>query len=338
MIEIILNGEKEKITRKSLTIAELIELKKTPRAQYVSVEVNNKIIPREKFTETQIKNGDQIEFIYYMGGGSGLDFDEEEIERYSRHIILNEVGGAGQKKIKNAKVLIIGAGGLGAPALLYLAAAGVGTLGIVDADVVDLTNLQRQVIHFTPDLKKPKVESAAEKIRQINPHVKIKTYQELFLAKNAFDILDDYDVVLDGTDNFPAKFLINDACVMRKKPLSHGGILRFEGQTITIVPDEGPCYRCIFEEPPPPGLVPSCREAGILGAVAGVLGTIQATEILKLILGVGEPLIGKLLRWNALTQEFRKLNIQKNPACPLCGENPTITKLADYEPPTCKIG
>ncbi|MCD7937253.1 MAG: HesA/MoeB/ThiF family protein, partial [Tannerellaceae bacterium] len=227
-----------------------------------------------------------------------IDFTEEQIERYSRHILLQDVGVEGQEKILKAKVLIIGAGGLGAPIALYLAAAGVGTIGIVDGDVVDLSNLQCQVIHFTPDVGRPKVESAAEKIKQINPDVHVVTYPEFFVASNALDMIRDYDFVIDGTDNFPVKFLINDACVLAGKPFSHGGILRFEGQTLTYVPGSA-CYRCLFNAPPPPNAVPTCSQAGVLGAIAGMLGTIQAAEALKYITGVGELLTDRLLTFNA---------------------------------------
>jgi len=261
---------------------------------------------------------------------------EQQIERYSRHIILKQVGGKGQEKILNSKVLIIGAGGLGAPAALYLAAAGVGNLGIVDGDVVDLSNLQRQIIHFTPDIGKKKVDSAREKINQINPDVKVTTYNEKVYAKNILNIIKDYDFIIDGTDNFSAKFLINDACVIAKKPFSHGGILRFQGQTLTYTP-QSTCYRCIFDQPPPKGAVPTCSEAGILGAVAGMLGTIQAAEALKYILGVGELLTNKLLTFDALNMEYRTINLKRNRNCPICGENPTIKEVIDYEQPLCDL-
>ncbi len=265
-----------------------------------------------------------------------MNLNDEQIERYSRHIILQDVGGPGQEKILNAKVLIIGAGGLGSPAALYLAAAGVGTIGIIDGDVVDRSNLQRQVIHFTPDLNKPKVDSAKEKIAQINPDVTVNTMRALITADNALDIMKDYDFVIDGTDNFPAKFLINDACVMAKKPFSHGGILRFDGQTMTYVPGSA-CYRCIFHSPPPPNAVPSCSQAGILGAVAGMLGTIQAAEALKHSIGIGELLTNRLLIFNAKTMGFRTANIKPNPKCPVCSNNPTITSLIDYEQQVCDL-
>lgn len=265
-----------------------------------------------------------------------FDFTEEELNRYSRHILLKDVGVEGQEKIKNGKVLVIGAGGLGAPVALYLAAAGVGTIGIIDGDVVDISNLQRQVIHFTADIDKPKVESAKEKMLAINPNVKVVTYHDFLRAENALDIVKDYDFIVDGTDNFPVKFLINDACVMAGKPFSHGGILRFEGQTMTYVPGHA-CYRCLFKSPPPAGLVPTCSQAGVLGAIAGMLGTIQAAEALKYLTGVGELLTDKLLTFNAKTMDFRKIKSHKNSKCPICGENPTVTELIDYEQAACDL-
>lgn len=265
-----------------------------------------------------------------------MDFSEDQIQRYSRHIILQDVGVEGQEKINNGKVLIIGAGGLGAPVALYLAAAGVGTIGIIDGDVVDLSNLQRQVIHFTPDVNKAKVLSAKEKINQLNPDVKVITYQDFLTAANAMDIIKDYDFVVDGTDNFPVKFLINDACVKAGKPFSHGGILRFEGQTITVLPGTA-CYRCLFHTPPPTDAVPTCSQAGVLGAIAGMLGTIQAAEVLKYLTGVGELLTNRLLTFNAKTMEFRTIKVKHNKNCSVCGDHPTITELVDYEQATCEI-
>jgi len=265
-----------------------------------------------------------------------MDFTEEQIQRYSRHIILQEVGVEGQQKILEGKVLIVGAGGLGAPVALYLAAAGVGTIGIIDGDVVDLTNLQRQVIHFTADVNKAKVLSAKEKIAQINPDVNVITYRDLLTADNAFDIIKDYDFIVDGTDNFPTKFLINDACVLAGKPFSHGGILRFDGQTTTYVPGNS-CYRCIFRDPPPPNLVPTCSQAGVLGSVAGMLGTIQATEVLKFLTGKGTLLTNRLLIFNAYNMEFRTVNVKHNDDCPVCGKNPRITSLVTYEQVACEI-
>ncbi len=265
-----------------------------------------------------------------------MDFSEEQIQRYSRHILLQDVGVEGQLKISDGKVLIIGAGGLGAPVALYLAAAGVGTIGIIDGDVVDLSNLQRQVIHFTADVGKPKVFSAKEKIGQLNPDVQVITYHELLHAGNVLDIIRDYDFIVDGTDNFPVKFLINDACVKAGKPFSHGGILRFEGQTFTYVPGSA-CYRCLFQAPPPPDVVPTCSQAGVLGAIAGMLGTIQAAEVLKFLTGVGDLLTNRLLTFNAKKMEFRTINVRHNHRCPVCGDHPTITELVDYEQATCEL-
>jgi molybdopterin/thiamine biosynthesis adenylyltransferase len=265
-----------------------------------------------------------------------LDFTEDDLVRYSRHILLQDVGVEGQEKIHDGRVLIIGAGGLGAPVALYLAAAGVGTIGIVDGDVVDLSNLQRQVIHHTPDVGRSKVLSAKEKMLAINPGIQVRTYQEFLTAANALDIIADYDFIVDGTDNFPVKFLINDACVMAGKPFSHGGILRFEGQTMTHVPGSA-CYRCLFKEPPPANAVPTCSQAGVLGAIAGMLGTIQAAETLKYLTGVGELLTDKLLTFNAKTMDFRKINVHHTDACPICGTHPTVTKLVDYEQATCDL-
>ncbi|ABQ28089.1 HesA/MoeB/ThiF family protein [Geotalea uraniireducens] len=254
---------------------------------------------------------------------------EEQIARYSRHIILKEVGGKGQKKLFDGRVMIIGAGGLGSPIALYLAAAGVGTIGIADADVVDLSNLQRQVIHQTKDVGIAKVLSAKEKMQAINPELKVNTYQEWISAANIADIISEYDFVIDGTDNFAAKFLINDACVLAGKPYSHGGILQFDGQTITIEPGKSPCYRCLFPAPPPKDAIPTCSTAGVIGVLPGVIGTIQATEAIKYLLGKGELLTGRLLTYNALRMRFREVPVKKSAKCPICGENPTITELKD---------
>jgi molybdopterin-synthase adenylyltransferase len=265
-----------------------------------------------------------------------MSLNDEQIDRYSRHIILSDVGVEGQEKILNGRVLIIGAGGLGAPAALYLAAAGVGTIGLVDADNVELSNLQRQVIHFTPDVGKPKVLSAKEKIAAINPDVKVITYHTRAYSGNIMDIIRDYDFIIDGTDNFAAKFLINDACVLASKPFSHGGILRFEGQAMTYVPGEA-CYRCIFKAPPPKGAVPTCSQAGVLGAIAGMLGTIQAAEALKFLIGKGELLVNRLLIFNALDMRFRQANFKRSQDCPICGKNPSIRELIDEELPSCDL-
>ncbi len=261
-------------------------------------------------------------------------FTEEQIKRYARHIILPEVGGKGQEKLLNSKVLVIGAGGLGSPAILYLAAAGVGTIGIVDFDVVDFSNLQRQVIHNTERVGTPKVESAKKTVEMLNPDVKVIAYNTRISKENIMDIIKDYDVVLDGTDNFPTRFLINDACYFAGKPLVSAAMLRFEGQVSVFdyrMKENSPCYRCLFPEPPPPGLVPSCQEAGILGSIGGIMGCIQATEAIKLILGIGEPLVGKLLIMDALSMDFRKVKLRKDPNCPLCGEKPVIKELIEYE-------
>lgn len=265
-----------------------------------------------------------------------MAFTNEQLERYSRHIILKEVGAKGQKKLLNAKVLIIGAGGLGAPAAMYLAAAGVGTIGIADADEVDLSNLQRQIIHSTADIGKAKVQSAKETMQAINPDVTVNTYRTFVTSENIMELIADYDFIIDGTDNFPAKFLINDACVMAKKPFSHAGIIRFKGQLMTYVPGEGPCYRCVFKEPPPKDAVPTCKQAGVIGAMGGVIGSLQAMEALKYIIGKGELLTGWLFTYDALTMEFRKIRLPKHTAgCAVCGEHPTITELIDYEQAEC---
>jgi molybdopterin/thiamine biosynthesis adenylyltransferase len=256
-------------------------------------------------------------------------FTEEQIERYSRHIILKEVGGRGQKKLLDGKVLIIGAGALGSPAALYLAAAGVGTIGITDADVVEVSNLQRQVIHHTPDVGKPKVISAREKMEAINPDVRVIAYHSWVHADSIMGLIEGYDFVIDGTDNFASKYLINDACVMAGKPFSHAGILHFIGQTMTILPGESPCYRCIFPSPPPPGAIPTCSQAGVLGVLPGVIGAIQATEAIKYLLGVGKLLTGRLVVYDAEGMDFYTTPLSRQKRCPLCGENPIITELRD---------
>jgi len=263
-----------------------------------------------------------------------FQFTEEQIKRYARHIILPEVGGKGQEKLLKSKVLVIGAGGLGSPAIYYLAAAGVGTIGIVDFDVVDYSNLQRQILHNTERVGVPKVESARMTVEKLNSDVKVITYNTMINKSNIMDIIKDYDVVLDGTDNFPTRFLINDACYFLGKPLVSAAMLRFEGQ-ISVFDyrdkENSPCYRCLYPEPPPPGLVPSCQEAGILGSIGGIMGCIQATEAIKVLLGIGEPLVGKLLIMDALSMDFRKVKLRKDPHCPLCGKEPKIKELIEYE-------
>ena len=255
----------------------------------------------------------------------------EEILRYSRHLIMPEVGMGGQQKLKAAKVLCIGAGGLGSPLGLYLGAAGVGTLGMVDFDVVDYTNLQRQIIHSTADVGRPKLDSAAEKIKAMNPFVNIRKFETRLSSDNALELFKDFDIIIDGTDNFPTRYLVNDACVLTGKPNVYGSIFRFEGQVSVFATEEGPCYRCLYPEPPPPGLVPSCAEGGVLGILPGLVGVMQATEAIKLILGSGNPLIGRLLLVDALGMKFRELKLRKHADCPACGKHPTITKLIDYQ-------
>lgn len=255
----------------------------------------------------------------------------QEVARYSRHLIMPEVGMEGQLKLKAASVLCIGAGGLGSPVALYLAAAGVGRIGIVDFDVVDFSNLQRQIIHGTTDVGRPKLESARDSLAEINPEVQVELHNAALSSQNALDLLDGYDIIVDGTDNFPTRYLVNDACVILAKPNAYGSIFRFEGQVSVFATADGPCYRCMFPEPPPPGLVPSCAEGGVLGILPGVVGTLQATEAIKLILGVGESLIGRFLIFDALKMRFRELKVLRDPACPVCGDHPTVTELIDYE-------
>ncbi len=265
-----------------------------------------------------------------------MAFTNEQIERYSRHIILSEVGAKGQKKLFNARVLVIGAGGLGAPAAMYLTAAGIGTIGIADADEVELSNLQRQIIHTTKDVGKAKVLSAKETMEALNPDVRVNTYRIFVNSQNIRELIRDYDFIIDGTDNFPTKFLINDACVLEKKPFSHAGIIRFQGQLMTYVPDKGACYRCVFREVPPKDAVPTCKQAGVIGAVGGVIGSLQAMEAIKYILGTGELLTGSLLTYDALTMDFRKVKLPSNTChCAVCGSHPTITELINYEQTEC---
>jgi molybdopterin/thiamine biosynthesis adenylyltransferase/rhodanese-related sulfurtransferase len=267
-----------------------------------------------------------------VGSPNGaIELSNEEIARYSRHLIMPEVALDGQKQLKAAKVLTVGTGGLGSPLALYLAAAGVGTIGIVDFDVVDESNLQRQIIHGTSDVGRPKVESAYDRLEDINPNVEVRVHEEALTSENALEIFEDYDVIVDGTDNFPTRYLVNDACVLLGKPNVYGSIFRFEGQASVFYAEEGPCYRCLYPEPPPPGLVPSCAEGGVLGILPGAIGTIQATETVKLILGIGEPLIGRLLLYDALGMSFREMKLRKDPNCPVCGESPTVTGLIDYQ-------
>ena len=257
-------------------------------------------------------------------------FTPEQAKRYSRHIIMPQIGGSGQRKLLDAKVLLIGAGGLGSPTALYLAAAGVGTLGIVDFDEVDLTNLQRQILHRTQDIGRPKVESASDTIASINPDIRVVQHRIQLTSENAMEVLEPYDIVVDGSDNFATRYLVNDACVMLGKPCVHGSIFLFEGQAATFVPGKG-CYRCLYPTPPPPGMVPNCAEAGVLGVLPGIVGCIQAIETIKIILGLGETLTGRLLLFDALSMETRQVKVRRNSDCPVCGDSPTVTELIDYE-------
>lgn len=302
---------------------------------FVNVYVNDEDIRYLEKDATPVREGDTITIVPSIAGGSAAAADvealsKEEVERYSRHLIVPEVGMEGQLKLKQARVLLVGAGGLGAPLGMYLAAAGVGRIGMVDFDVVDLSNLQRQVIHGTSDVGRKKLDSAAEAMLDINPHVRIDRHETALTSENALDIIRDYDMVVDGTDNFPTRYLVNDACVLTGKPNVYGSIFRFEGQATVFAYPGGPCYRCLYPEPPPPGLVPSCAEGGVLGILPGTIGLIQATEAAKLILGIGERLVGRLLLYDALAMRFRELRLRRNPECPACGERPTITKLIDY--------
>lgn len=283
-----------------------------------------------KNQNSQIKNENGSAMATVIEAPNTAALSKDEILRYSRHLIMPEVGMDGQQKIKSARVLCIGAGGLGSPLALYLAAAGVGTLGLVDFDVVDFTNLQRQIIHRTEDVGRPKLQSAVEKINAINPFVNVKPFETLLNSQNALDIFAEFDIIADGTDNFPTRYLVNDACVLSGKPNVYASIFRFEGQASVFATEQGPCYRCLYPEPPPPGLVPSCAEGGVLGVLPGMLGIIQATEVIKLILGKGDSLIGRLLLVDALGMRFRELKLRKNPDCPACGTHRTVTELIDY--------
>ncbi|MCM8811564.1 MAG: molybdopterin-synthase adenylyltransferase MoeB [Candidatus Omnitrophica bacterium] len=300
---------------------------------FVNVFVNDEDIRHAQGLQTALKETDALTIVPSIAGGADepVNLSHDEIKRYSRHLIMPEVGVEGQKKLKAASMLLIGTGGLGSPLGLYLASAGVGRIGLVDFDVVDFTNLQRQVLYTTQDVGKPKLQAAKERLQAINPHIRIETHEVRLSSENAMEIIKNYDIVIDGTDNFPTRYLVNDACVLTGKPNVYGSIFRFEGQASVFDAKRGPCYRCLYPEPPPPGLVPSCAEGGVLGILPGIIGTIQATEGIKLILGNGEPLIGRLLLFNALKMRFRELKLKKNPDCPLCGPNPSIRKLIDYE-------
>jgi sulfur-carrier protein adenylyltransferase/sulfurtransferase len=304
---------------------------------FVNIYVNDEDIRHLDREQTALKAGDTISIVPSVAGGSGAavreaeDLTRDEVQRYSRHLIMPEVGIEGQRKLKAARVLCVGAGGLGAPASMYLAAAGVGTLGLVDFDVVDASNLHRQIIYGTPDVGKTKLEASRQRLQAMNSGVKVVTHEVALTSKNALDVLKDYDVILDGTDNFQTRYLVNDACVLLGKPNAYGSIFRFDGQASVFAVKGGPCYRCLYPEPPPPGLVPSCAEGGVLGVLPGVIGIIQATEAIKLILGAGQPLVGRLLLYDALQMRFRELKLRRDPECPACGDHPTIHELIDYD-------
>ena len=309
---------------------------------FVNVYVNDRDIRQLAQRETPVQSGDTVSIIPSIAGGTAVadvlpKLSHEEILRYSRHLILPDVGVEGQQKLKAARVLLVGAGGLGSPAALYLAAAGVGTLGLVDFDVVDKTNLQRQILHGTSTVGVSKLESATARIHDLNPNVRVETFETRLTSENALDIIREFDIVADGTDNFPTRYLVNDACVLLDKPNVYGSIFRFEGQASVFYARQGPCYRCLYSEPPPPGLVPSCAEGGVLGVLPGIIGSIQAMETIKLILGAGQPLIGRLVLFDALKLQFRELKLEKDPDCPVCGAHPTVTELIDYQA-FCGIG
>jgi len=310
---------------------------------FVNLYLNETDIRHLASTQTPVRSGDVLTIVPSIAGGSPaatdtkLPLSHAEMLRYSRHLLLPEVGVSGQRKLKAARVLTVGAGGLGSPLSLYLAAAGVGTIGIVDFDLVDLTNLQRQIVHGTSTLGRAKLDSAAERLTDLNPNVTIERHETRLTSQNAMEILREYDIVVDGTDNFPTRYLVNDACVLLGKPNVYGSIFRFEGQASLFYAEQGPCYRCLYSEPPPPGLVPSCAEGGVLGVLPGIIGSLQALETIKWIIGAGNSLIGRLLLFDALKLRFRELELRKDPACPLCGTNPTIRELVDYEA-FCGIG
>jgi len=303
---------------------------------FVNIYVNDEDIRHLDREQTPLSAGDTISIVPSVAGGSGAAVDtpeltREEVQRYSRHLIMPEVGIEGQRKLKAARVLCVCAGGLGATASMYLAAAGVGTLGLVDFDAVDASNLHRQVIYDTTDVGKRKLDAARDRLKAMNSSVNVVTHELALTSKNALDVLKDYDIILDGTDNFQTRYLVNDACVLLGKPNAYGSIFRFDGQASVFAVKGGPCYRCLYPEPPPPGLVPSCAEGGVLGVLPGVIGVIQATEAIKLILGSGQPLIGRLLLYDALQMRFRELKLRRDPECPICGDNPTIHALIDYD-------
>jgi molybdopterin/thiamine biosynthesis adenylyltransferase/molybdopterin converting factor small subunit len=308
---------------------------------HINIYVNNREIHELSGTATEVRDGDQVAVIPAMAGGAedgngvapaqhSVALTAEEAMRYSRHMIMTQVGSVGQRKLRNAKVLIVGAGGLGSPVAIYLALAGVGTLGIVEFDTVDLSNLQRQLLHQTDDVGKSKMQSAVESLHAYNPHVTVIPHEVPLTSDNAMEIIPNYDIIVNGADNFATRYLVNDASYLAGKTLVDGSILLFDGQATVFKPGHG-CYRCLYPTPPPPGLVPSCAEAGVLGAITGLIGSIQATEVFKQVLGIGEPLVNRLLLVDALTMEFRTMKLRRDPSCPLCGDNPTVTELIDYD-------
>ena len=331
----------EKVTGEHAELRRHLYGEQNALRNFVNVYVNDDDIRHAQRLDTPVKDGDTISIIPAIAGGAATEAEvqarelpalsNDEIARYSRHLIMPEVGMEGQRKLKAARVLMIGTGGLGAPTGMYLAAAGVGTLGVVDFDVVDASNLQRQIVHGTKDVGRPKIESARDRLSDINPHIKIEAYETRLTSENALELFREYDMVVDGTDNFPTRYLVNDACVLTGKANVYGSIFRFEGQASVFWAARGACYRCLYPEPPPPGLVPSCAEGGVLGVLPGIIGAIQANEAIKLILGGGEPLVNRLLLFDAWKLRFRELKLRKDPACPVCGENPTVKELIDYE-------
>ncbi|MFQ5871942.1 MAG: ubiquitin-like small modifier protein 1 [Candidatus Geothermarchaeales archaeon] len=333
----------EELTRRYTSLARHLFDEEGNLRYFVNVYLNQEDIRHLQGLETKVEDGDTLMIVPSIAGGAigvsepSVELTPMEIRRYGRHLIMPEVGMDGQKKLKASSVLVIGAGGLGSPVTIYLAAAGVGRIGIVDHDEVDHSNLQRQILYSSTDVGRPKTEAARERLRALNPEVDVQVHEESLTSENALDIIREYDVVVDGTDNYPTRYLVNDACVLLKKPNVYGSIFRFEGQTSVFDAADGPCYRCLYPEPPPPGLVPSCAEGGVLGVLPGIIGLLQATETVKIILGEGRPLTGRLLLFDALRMSFEELTLRKDPDCPICGPSPTITELIDYDQ-FCGVG
>ncbi len=340
-LEAVTAGEAlQRLTEEHSELRRHLYNEKNELRSFVNVYVNDQDIRHQSGTDTRVKDGDTIMIVPSIAGGAAVktevpaslpSLSNDEISRYSRHLIMPEVGMEGQRRLKAASVLMIGTGGLGAPLGLYLAAAGVGRLGLVDFDIVEASNLQRQVIHGTRDIGRPKIESARDRLRDVNPYIEVETHETRLTSDNALGLFGDYDIVVDGTDNFPTRYLVNDACVLTGKPNVYGSIFRFEGQASVFWAQRGACYRCLYPEPPPPGLVPSCAEGGVLGVLPGIVGAIQANETIKIILGAEDILVNRLLLFDAWQMKFRELKLRKDPKCPICGEAPTITELIDYE-------